>query len=69
MSENFFEAFQDSTKAKLAIYKEYIVRYLKVLSKAYKLYGNQKDTVYIADLFAGAGKDQQGNPGSPLILL
>ena len=71
MSEKneFFGKFNDSTKAKLGIYKAYITKYLKVLSKAYKQSWNTKNSVYIADLFAGPGRDELGNPGSPLILL
>jgi len=66
---DFFEGFNDSTKAKLNIYKAYIKRYLKVLSKAYKQSWNKKDRIYIADLFAGPGEDENGNPGSPKILM
>lgn len=66
---DFFEGFNDSTKAKLDIYKAYITRYLNVLSKAHKAHWNKKHRIYIADLFAGPGKDENGNPGSPLILL
>lgn len=65
----FFDKFNDSTKAKLGIYKAYITKYLKVLSKAYNQLWNKKNTIYIADLFAGPGQDEMGNPGSPLILL
>lgn len=67
--EKFFDGFNESTKAKLSVYKAYITKYLKVLSKAYKMYGNKKDTVYMADLFAGPGIDEKGNLGSPLVLL
>lgn len=68
-NSDFFDGFNESTKAKLDIYKAYIVRYLNVLKMAFSRYGNGKNTVYIADLFAGPGKDENGNPGSPSILL
>lgn len=67
-NDDFFYDFCDSTKAKLAIYKTYICRYLKILGKAHKQFNNTKP-LFIGDLFSGPGKDEKGNSGSPKILL
>lgn len=66
--EDFFLGFCDSTKAKLAIYRTYICRYLIILGEVHKQFNNTKP-LFIGDLFSGPGQDEQGNSGSPKILL
>ena len=57
-------AFDDATKLKLDIFGECFEEWLPVFNN--DLY---TEAVYIFDFFAGSGKDNESNPGSPLILL
>ncbi|WP_156140239.1 three-Cys-motif partner protein TcmP [Sporocytophaga myxococcoides] len=59
------KGFDESTQAKLAIFRDYLKEWLPVfLSKKEILW----DTVNIFDFFAGPGEDNQGNEGTPLII-
>lgn len=65
MSRNFFDkAFDESTKLKLELYKNYLNEWLPVFLANSKVFAKQ---VNIFDFFAGKGIDSKGNYGSPLI--
>ncbi|MBN1437684.1 MAG: three-Cys-motif partner protein TcmP [Sedimentisphaerales bacterium] len=60
------EAFPDETKLKLEIFRDYTKQWLPVfLSSRTRSF----HSVNIFDFFAGPGRDTEGQPGSPLILL
>lgn len=62
-NEGHFEAFEPHTLLKHAILRAYLHAWaMKLL-----LWSQAGDTVYFVDAFAGAGQDDEGNPGSPLI--
>jgi three-Cys-motif partner protein len=62
-TDKHFEAFADHTLLKHAILHAYLQRWaFKILQWA-----GAGDTVYFVDGFAGAGSDNAGNPGSPMI--
>jgi three-Cys-motif partner protein len=58
--------FDDGTKIKLEILRKYIQEWLPVF-----IVKKQPDwgMIYMYDFFAGAGRDLNGNPGSPIIIL
>lgn len=59
-----FVQFQDHTLLKHAILRRYLSTWAeKLLGWPQKRY----ERIWLVDAFAGAGADQQGNPGSPLI--
>jgi len=58
--------FDESTKAKLAIFQDYIREWLPVFVSARKIYW---DTINIYDFFAGPGKDIAGVNGTPCIIV
>jgi three-Cys-motif partner protein len=61
--DDHFEAFEPHTLLKHAILRAYLNAWaMKLL-----LWGRAGDTVYFVDAFAGAGQDNEGRPGSPLI--
>lgn len=68
MAKNHFnKPFDDGTKAKLIIFRNYLKEWLPVfISTREKTFW--KD-IYIYDFFAGEGKDIDGTLGSPLIIL
>lgn len=62
-SGKHFEAFAEHTLLKHAILNAYLQRWaFKILT-----WRGAGDLVYFVDGFAGAGRDNQGNPGSPTI--
>jgi three-Cys-motif partner protein len=62
----FDKPFDEGTKIKLEIYKEYFQEWLPVfVSKNQPIW----NTVQIFDFFAGRGKDKNGEWGSPLITI
>jgi three-Cys-motif partner protein len=61
-SNEFFGSFQIHTEVKLLLYQKYLERFLRIL-----LYNKKVDTIYIYDLFCGAGESEHGQPGSALV--
>lgn len=62
-TDKHFEAFADHTLLKHAILHAYLQRWaFKILQ-----WGGAGETVYFVDGFAGAGCDDEGHPGSPVI--
>lgn len=60
------EPFDDGTKAKLSIFKDYLKEWLPVfLSKREPLW----NTINIFDFFSGPGSDVTGVKGTPLIII
>lgn len=57
------EPFDEGTLTKLAIFEAYLKEWLPVFIQ------QSSPTIYIADLFAGPGKDKNGEPGSPIRLI
>ncbi|MFI1772924.1 three-Cys-motif partner protein TcmP [Thalassobellus citreus] len=66
MADIHAEKFDNATQIKLIILQEYLKEWLPVFLKSNKKWW--KD-IFIYDFFAGEGYDNQGNPGSPLIIL
>lgn len=62
----FDKPFDDGTKAKLEIFKQYFEEWLPVFVSARKIYWKN---VSVYDFFAGQGCDCNGYEGSPLIIL
>jgi three-Cys-motif partner protein len=60
------EPFQESTLAKLAIFRDYLKEWLPVFLAPNTVYWNK---INIFDFFAGPGKDALGVSGSPLIIV
>src|SRR5690242_4199488 len=58
----FFRAFKDHTLLKLGVLRAYLTRWTRILLKS----GRQR-RVWFVDGFAGKGRDDTGNEGSPLI--
>jgi len=58
--------FDDATKSKLAIFRDYLREWLPVFIAKREIYW---DTVNIFDFFAGPGSDTVGNKGTPLIII
>ncbi|MBC7382802.1 MAG: three-Cys-motif partner protein TcmP [Bacteroidia bacterium] len=58
--------FDETTKAKLAIFNDYLIEWLPVFTK-------RKDIIWkiinIYDFFAGPGFDSEGNKGTPILIL
>ena len=61
-NDHHFDEFQPHTKLKHAILDTYIISWAMKL-----LMGGAGSTLAIVDAFAGQGRDQAGNPGSPVI--
>lgn len=59
----YFKPYDESTIDKLSIFEQYLTAWLPV----FVMSGHKKLT--ICDLFAGAGKDSNGVPGSPLRII
>lgn len=67
--EPFFNStFDEGTRLKLEIFSGYIREWLPVFLSQWKRW-QQPQQVNIYDFFAGAGTDEQGNPGSPLLII
>ena len=62
-NERHFDEFQPHTRLKHAILDTYIVAWAMKLF----MWGKAGDRLAIVDAFAGAGRDEAGNEGSPLI--
>ena len=62
----FDSPFDDGTKAKLAVYKNYLEKWLPVFVSRQEIIW---DTIQIFDFFSGKGKDEDGIKGSPLITI
>src|SRR5438309_580826 len=61
--EGHFGGFQPHTLLKHAILNSYIVAWgMKIL-----MWGGAGQRLAIVDAFAGRGRDDEGNPGSPII--
>lgn len=58
--------FDEGTKAKLAIFKDYLREWLPVFIAKKEIFWN---TINIYDFFSGPGSDGFGNNGTPLIIL
>ena len=58
--------FDEGTKAKLAIFRDYLREWLPVFISAKTIYWK---TINIYDFFAGPGKDKNSTKGTPLIIL
>ncbi len=58
--------FDEGTKAKLAIFRDYLRHWLPVFISKKEIYWN---TINIYDFFSGPGSDGFGNNGTPLIIL
>jgi len=56
--------FDGATETKLELFENYLKQWLPTF-----LYGPQARTINIVDFFAGCGKDDDGNPGSPFRIL
>jgi len=70
MSNDFFsKRFDDATNVKLDIFRLYIREWLPVFMTRQKGGFNHTTDINIYDFFAGAGRDSEGNPGSPLIIV
>ena len=54
--------FDESTKDKLDLYREYLREWLPVFIQS-----NFVERLQVFDFFAGPGLDLEGNPGSPVI--
>lgn len=67
MAGNFHSApFDDATLLKLAIYEQYLKAWLPVFIEQEPNY-NWTGNINIFDFFSGPGKDENGQPGSPII--
>lgn len=60
------KAFDEGTKAKLAIFNDYLKEWLPVFLARNEIIWN---TINIFDFFAGPGSDSSNTSGSPLIIL
>lgn len=58
--------FDEGTKVKLAIFRDYLREWLPVFLAKKEIYWN---TINIYDFFSGPGSDGSGNKGTPLIIL
>jgi len=58
--------FDEGTKAKLAIFRDYLREWLPVFIAKKEIFWN---TINIYDFFSGPGSDGFGNQGTPLIIL
>ncbi|MBO9586306.1 MAG: three-Cys-motif partner protein TcmP [Flavobacterium sp.] len=68
MAKNHFrKPFDDGTKAKLEIFRNYLVEWLPVFISSYET--THWENIFIYDFFSGEGKDVNGTIGSPLIIL
>lgn len=71
--ESFFSnSFDDGTLLKLEIFSGYIREWLPVFLTRWRQFNGkmiQPQKVNLYDFFAGAGRDEHGNPGSALLLL
>jgi len=68
MSKNHFnKPFDDGTKAKLEIFRNYLKEWLPVFISSYEK--THWENIFIYDFFAGEGKDVNGTHGSSLIIL
>jgi len=65
--KHFSKPFDDGTKIKLEIFKNYLIEWLPVFISSKN--NNYWEHIIIYDFFAGEGKDSKGNYGSPLIIL
>ncbi len=62
----FDKPFDDGTKSKLEIFKQYFEEWLPVFVSGKTIFWKN---VQVFDFFAGMGEDKAGNNGSPLIIL
>lgn len=68
MAKNHFNTpFDDGTKAKLEIFRNYLKEWLPVFISNYEK--THWENIFIYDFFAGEGKDISGTLGSSLIIL
>ena len=59
-----FERFEEHTLLKHGVFR----RYLRTWARKLLFWtGRDFDRIWVVDGFAGAGSDEVGNPGSPLI--
>ncbi|WP_424963313.1 three-Cys-motif partner protein TcmP [Ekhidna sp.] len=67
MAKDLFAApFDDGTKKKLEIFREYLKSWLPTFTQRRELIWKH---ILIYDFFSGEGMDSEGNSGSPLIIL
>ena len=62
--KDFYKSFSEETNLKLEILSNYLEEWLPVF-----LMGKYIEKIRILDFFCGPGKDQQGQPGSPVVIL
>jgi three-Cys-motif partner protein len=68
MAKNHFtKPFDDGTKVKLEIFRNYLIEWLPVFISSYE--NTHWENIFIYDFFSGEGKDVNGTLGSPLIIL
>lgn len=61
--------FDDATRIKLEVFKQYIRKWLPVfMTDSESGYGRSLERINIYDFFSGPGFDSDGNPGSPVII-
>ncbi len=65
--KHFEKPFDDGTKAKLEIFRNYLVEWLPVFISSNET--TYWENIFIYDFFAGEGKDINGTLGSSLIIL
>lgn len=65
--KHFSKSFDDGTKAKLELFRDYLTEWLPVFISSYET--THWENIFIYDFFAGEGKDIDENLGSPLIIL
>jgi len=61
-------AFDDATKLKLEIYRQYLEKWLPVFVVS-KTHSDWNGRINVFDFFSGPGKDSNGEVGSPLIAI
>ena len=70
MKKDFYnQRFDDSTKLKLEIFKGYVREWLPVFLTQPEEKASKIKQIGIYDFFSGPGKNKQGNPGSPLLIV
>ncbi|QKZ14332.1 three-Cys-motif partner protein TcmP [Spirosoma sp. KUDC1026] len=64
-AQKFFQAAEEHSIVKADLVSEYIVGWAKIIIR-YKINVKQDPTVYVIDLFSGAGRYDDGTPSTPI---